>query len=284
MNVIELNIDFSINKKSLDIGEILCNSYKESGQEDSLYKRRINKEWNNQSKQIKTLNHQKYLMVYEVYSERKYFLFRNEQNTCVNGKGQLRCIIISSEDYKNCEENIRLVIKRIKEVLKKEVSININYDSSCKIYICNAEEYDIVSSKFYLRAAINKQGIWHKKKGRVKFLGILFAIAVILTVVCWKQIGEYASSLSLAFEEQSKAIISSKISILINLFTGIYGTIIIEGLLLGYEIIRLINQNDFSFNIDYDITKSNVEEFNRKSLMYAVGDDLEQELDITTNV
>lgn len=284
MNVIELNIDFSIKKDPNNIKNLLSKLYKEVGQEDNVYKRRINKEWSNQAKQIQTLNCQKYLLAYEVYSERKYFLFRNEENTCVNGKGQLRCIIISSEDYKDCEQNIRLVIGRIKEILGKEIRINIDYESSCKIYICNPEEGDIVSSEFYLRAALKKQRIWSVKKNKIKFIGILIILAIILTSICWKYIGEYANSLSLAIEEQSKAIISSKISILVNLFTGLYGTIIIEGLILIYEVVVLKTQYDFTFNIDYDITKSNVEKFNRKGLMHTIGDDLEQGLDITTVV
>ncbi|GEM_PF-5464853 len=284
MNVIELNIDFSIKIESSTIEKIMCNAYKEDENGDLMYKRRIKKEWGSQAKQIQAINHQKYLVAYDEYSDRKYFLFRNIENACVNGRGQLRCIIISSEDHKDCEKNIALVIKRIQEVLEDKVSININYDSSCKLYICNKEAHDIVSSSFYLKAKLSKEKIWDLKKGKIKFVIIVLVLAIIMTFLCWNQISEYANSLSLAHEENAKAIISAKISILVNLFTGIYGTIIVEVLMLLFEVIVIVNRKRFTFKIDYDITKNNVEEFNRKGLMHAVGDDLEQELDITSDV
>lgn len=282
MNVIELNIDFSIKNNDSNIEDIICDSYKENEQDNSIYKRRIRKEWGNQAKQIQTLNHCKYLIAYESYSDRKYFVFRNQEVTCINGKGQFRCIIISSEDHKDCEQNITLVIKRIQEILKNTVNIEINYDSSCKIYICNIEEYDIVSSKFYLKAKLDKINLWHKNKNKIMFIVGLLTISIFLTIICWGQITEYASSLILAHEESSKAIISAKISILVNLFTGLYGTVLIETILLIYEAIT--SKNKIAFDIDYDITKSNVEEYNRKGLMHTIGDGLEQGLDITSNI
>ena len=284
MNVIELNIDFSIKKAPMKIEEILYKYYKEPDQDSSLYKARVKRVWRNQPKQIKTLNDTKNLVVYDVYSERKYFLFRNEENICVNGKGQFSCLIVTEEDYKNCEENIRLVIGRIKGFLKKEVNISINYDSSCKIYICNLEEIDIVSSKFYLRAKIEKQEFSKKFKGKIKILSIIFFCSIIFTFFCWRQIQEYTNSLVLAFEEQKKAIISSKISILINIFTGIYGTLIIESILLIYEFLKSLVEEQFILNLDYEITKNNVEEFGRKSNMQIVGENLGEDLDITTEI
>ena len=206
MQVIEFRLKYNNKDKNNKINSLIKTFFEKSVDEKGNsysdikeYKKDVNSKWSGSSKNIKFLAKNKTLLISDKYSDREYYIFSSDSMTNISTSVELTIILISP--YNNIQENIIIVLERLKTIKVKSMSFEINYQTRGRMYIYDSLISDIKDIGFCLEIQLKKNRVISLIKEDIYKFIVLIGILVIAYLIYSNQIYQCYRELTEATDE-----------------------------------------------------------------------------------